>query len=453
MTERPNFFDPDALQRAVPRYTSYPTAPHFGPQVSASDYERWLGALAPGSALSLYLHIPFCDDLCWFCACRTQGAKRYPPVIRYLGFLIREIEMVGARLGKDHPVTHIHWGGGSPTVLRPAEILALARALDAAFPKRGACDVAVEIDPRDMTGAKLDALIEAGLTRASIGVQDFDPAVQQAIGRHQGHAMTRDVVLGLRERGVGSVNIDLLYGLPLQSEDSLTRTIDQVLALSPDRLALFGYAHVPWMAKRQKMIDNDSLPDSAARRAQAAMARRLLTEAGYEAIGIDHFAKPGDALAEAAREGRLKRNFQGYTVDDAAALVAFGASAIGSLPQGYVQNDPTTATYQLAIEAGRLPVKKGIMLNLDDQIRRSAIEQILCGFALDLDGLAKRYGDFVRPIAETAAHLLAAAPQGALVPWQGGFQIAEAWRDRTRLIAAEFDAYLGSQPARHSLAV
>jgi oxygen-independent coproporphyrinogen-3 oxidase len=291
------------------------------------------------------------------------------------------------------------------------------------------------------------------MTRASIGVQDFDLKVQQSIGRLQGHEMTRDVILGLRGHGIESVNIDFLYGLPHQTEASLARTIEQVLALSPDRLALFGYAHVPWMAKRQKMIPEDALPGTEERRAQAGLARRLLTEAGYRPVGIDHFARPGDALARAAEDGTLRRNFQGYTVDPAEALVGMGASAIGSLPQGYVQNDPGTATWQLKVEAGQLPVAKNIALTLEDRMRRAAIEQILCGFALDIGRLADRFGDFARPLAETAESLVAEAPDGALIPWRGGFRIAEAWRDRTRLIAAEFDAYLASGTARHSLAV
>jgi oxygen-independent coproporphyrinogen-3 oxidase len=453
MTERPTPFDPAALERAVPRYTSYPTAPHFRTDFEGETYARWLDEIAPDAPLSLYLHIPFCDDLCWFCACRTQGAKRYEPLVRYLGALAAEVERVAGHFPKDQPVVHVHWGGGSPTVLKPGDMLWLKGVLARHFPRVTEAEFAVEIDPRDMTEAKLDALAAAGLDRASIGVQDFDPAVQKAIGRLQGREMTRDVIGGLRRHGIASINVDLLYGLPEQTEASLARTIEAVVELAPDRLALFGYAHVPWMAKRQKMIDSATLPGTDERRAQQALARRMLSEAGYETIGIDHFAKPGDSLAAAAREGRMRRNFQGYTVDDSAALVGMGASAIGSTPQGYVQNDPTTATYQLAVEAGKLPVKKGLALTLDDQVRRAAIEQILCGFALDLEGLAARYGDFVAPLRETVAALLAEAPEGALAPWRGGFRIGERWREHARLVAAEFDSYLDTRPARHSLAV
>ena len=446
-------FGPDSLSRSVPRYTSYPTAPHFDGGFSSETYERWLGELQRDAAISLYLHIPFCDELCWFCACRTQGSKMYYPVTRYLAQIEREIGRVAELTGGGQTVTQMHWGGGSPTVLAPGDIRRLARHVREHFPGAVGAEFAVEIDPRDMTPDRVAAFADTGLTRASIGVQDFDEAVQQAIGRHQGYEITRDVVAALRGIGVSGVNMDLLYGLPHQTEASIARTIEQVVDIGPDRIALFGYAHVPWMAKRQKMIDEAVLPGPEERQAQAALAAAMLAEAGYTAVGIDHFARPGDSLALARDDGSLKRNFQGYTVDPAEALIAFGASAIGFLPQGYVQNDPATATYQLRIENGGLASRRGCVLSLDDRIRRDAIQEILCQFRLDLDRLHLRYGDFTDPLRETAARLLAIAPEGALTPWRGGFTIADDWHSHTRLIAAEFDAYFKTQPARHSLAV
>lgn len=453
MTRTSSPFDPSALARSVPRYTSYPTAPHFSAEIGPETYARWLDELPEDAALSLYLHIPFCDDLCWFCACRTQGTKRYEPVGRYLDRLEAEIAMVAGHLGGAHPVTQVHWGGGSPTILKPDDTLRLRGTVLRHFPRAREGEFAVEIDPRDMSLARLDALAEAGLTRASIGVQDFDERVQKAIGRQQGYEMTRDVIAGLRERGVTGVNVDILYGLPGQTRESLCRTIKQVIGLRPDRIALFGYAHVPWMAKRQKMIDESLLPHPDARRRQSALAAGMLTRAGYEAIGIDHFARPGDSLAKARDDGTLRRNFQGYTVDPADALIGFGASAIGCLPQGYVQNDATTSTYQLRVEAGVTATRRGHALTLDDQVRRDAIEQILCQFGLDIAALAARYGDFVQPVRDKAAGVMEAAPDGALTPWRGGFRIGPEWRHHARLIAAEFDTYLAAQPARHSLAV
>jgi len=446
-------FGAESLSRSVPRYTSYPTAPHFGAEVGPDQYERWLTELPRGAAISLYLHIPFCDELCWFCACRTQGSRMYYPVTRYLAQLEREVTRVAELTGGQQTISQMHWGGGSPTVLAPGDIRRLARHMRAHFPKLAEAEFAVEIDPRDMTPERVAAFADAGITRASIGVQDFDETVQRAIGRNQGWEMTRDVIGALRGIGVSGVNIDLLYGLPYQTEASLARTLEKVIGLSPDRIALFGYAHVPWMAKRQKLIDENALPGPEERQAQFALAGRMLAEAGYTAVGIDHFAKPGDSLAKARDDGTLRRNFQGYTVDPAEALIGFGASAIGFLPQGYVQNEPVTATYQLRIEHGGLAAQRGRALTLDDRMRRDAIEEILCQFQLDLDRLRARYGDFAEPVAETVARLLGQAPQGALEPWHGGFRIAPGWRSHTRLIAAEFDAYFRTQPARHSLAV
>jgi len=446
-------FDTDALERSVPRYTSYPTAPHFTEGVCGATYRRWLAGLAPDAPVSLYLHVPFCDELCWFCACRTQGSRNYRPVSRYLDLLIAEIAMVAELVGPRHPVSQMHWGGGSPTILSPDDMVRLAAAMHRHFPSSRGAEFAVEIDPRDMTGPRLDALAEAGLTRASIGVQDFEPRVQEAIGRRQGYDITRKVVEGLRERGVTGINIDLLYGLPGQTAETLMSTIEKVIGLAPDRLALFGYAHVPWMARRQKMIDESILPGTTLRRRQAALAAQMLREAGYIPIGIDHFAKPGDAMAKAAADRTLRRNFQGYTVDSAVALIGMGASAIGSLPQGYVQNDPSTAAYQKAIEAGELATARGKAFTADDLARRDAIEQILCHFSLDLDALRARHGVAATPVIEVAEAIIAAAPQGALVSGPQGFTIADDWRAHTRLVAAEFDAYFQSRPARHSLAV
>jgi oxygen-independent coproporphyrinogen-3 oxidase len=446
-------FGPDALSRSVPRYTSYPTAPHFDGDFQPETYQRWLGELQRDALISLYLHIPFCDELCWFCACRTQGSKMYYPVTRYLAQIEREIDRVAELTGGGQTVTQMHWGGGSPTVMAPGDIRRLARHVRERFPAAAGAEFAVEIDPRDMTPDRVTAFADTGLTRASIGVQDFDDVVQQAIGRHQGYEMTRDVVAALRGIGVTGVNMDLLYGLPHQTRASIARTIERVIEIGPDRIALFGYAHVPWMAKRQKMIDESALPGPSERQAQAALAAAMLAEAGYTAIGIDHFARPGDSLALARDDGTLRRNFQGYTVDPAEALIAFGASAIGFLPQGYVQNDPATATYQLRVENGGLASRRGCVLSLDDRVRRDAIEEILCQFRLDLDRLHARYGDFTSQLRDTVARLLAVAPKAALTPWRGGFTIADGWHSHTRLIAAEFDAYFQSQPARHSLAV
>ena len=448
-----NPFDAAALESNIPRYTSYPTAPHFCETIGPETYGTWLSALPGGAVLSLYLHVPFCDQLCWFCACRTQGTKTYSPILRYTHRLIDEIRLIGALTGKTHRVSQMHWGGGSPTVLAPEEIAGLKQALNESFPAAEGAEFAVEIDPRDMTEARLDAFAAAGLTRASIGVQDFEPRVQRAIGRNQTRETTRVVIEGLRARGVRSVNVDLLYGLPGQTGESLRRTIEGVIALAPDRIALFGYAHVPWMAKRQKMIDETLLPGTEARKRQMLLARGMLREAGYQPVGIDHFARPEDALSRAAREGTLRRNFQGYTVDHADALIGFGASAIGRLPQGFVQNDHATAGYQNRLAAGALATIRGAALSPEDAARGDAIQQILCSFALDCRVIEAQHGPVARPVREIADRLLAIAPPGALRHQPGGFAIHSDWHAHARPIAAAFDAYLGAAPARHSLAI
>ncbi|MEL7138004.1 MAG: oxygen-independent coproporphyrinogen III oxidase [Pseudomonadota bacterium] len=448
-------FSPAALERAVPRYTSYPTAPHFTADVGPATYRRWLGELAEGTRASLYLHIPFCQSLCWFCACRTQGTRRYDPVTRYLGFLEREIETVADALGGRLSMTQMHWGGGSPSILQGEDIIRLANILRRAFPTLSGADFDVELDPRDMDGEKLDALIEAGVTRLSIGVQDFAKPVQAAIGRVQPRELTEDLIVDARRRGIASINLDLVYGLPCQTIESLTQTIAGVLALKPDRIALFGYAHLPAISKRQSMIDPEVLPGSNARREMATLARHLLSEAGYLPIGIDHFARPGDTLADAARDGVLRRNFQGYSADEADTLIGLGASAIGHFPRGYVQNVASTAGYQRAIEEAGLATARGRVMSLEDQIRAAAIAEILCSFALDITALTARFGDMAASVVREADQLIAMAPKDALGPLDHaqGFEIRPQWHSHARLIAAHFDAYLMASSARHSLAV
>ncbi len=441
------------MSRRAPRYTSYPTAPHFTDDVGPDAVSRWLGEL-PEEPASLYLHVPFCDTLCWFCACRTQGATKRAPVTRYLEFLEAEIAHVARLLPRRQKIAHMHWGGGSPTVLAPEEIARLAQVVRDAFDLTDDAEIAVEIDPRDMTEARLDAFAAMGLNRASIGVQDFDPKVQIAINRMQGWEMTRDVIEGLRARGVKGVNVDALYGLPYQTTESLRRTLEQLIGLAPDRVALYGYAHVPWMARRQRAIPEEALPGAAERLAQADLAARLLTDAGYVPVGIDHFARPGDGLARAQASGGLRRNFQGYTDDPHPTLIGLGASAISRLPQGFCQNAPATADYQNRVEAGTLPVIKGRALTLDDRVRADAIERLMCDFRFDGEALRARYGDFAAPCLADAADLLA-GPMGARVApdGAGGFSIPPQERIWTRLIASAFDAYFEDGAVRHSRVV
>ena len=382
----------EKYDRLVPRYTSYPTAPHFSASIEAATYAAWLSDLPAGSPLSVYVHVPFCDTLCWFCGCHTKLVNRYEPVAAYLRLLEREVGLVRERIGKGHPVRHMHWGGGSPTILHPDDILRLGGVLAAALPMSADAEFAVEIDPRELPPASIDALAEIGVNRASIGVQDIDETVQRAVNRVQPMAMTVAAMTGLRRAGIGAINLDLMYGLPHQTIERVLATADFAIDLEPDRIALFGYAHVPAMKRHQRLIDAAALPDSEARLAQAdAVAERLL-DAGFVQIGLDHFARPDDPLARAAAAGRLRRNFQGYTTDGAEALVGLGASAIGKLPQGYVQNAVPVHAYRDAIEAGQLATARGCPIGAEDRLRGAVIERLMCNLRVDPAELCAEFG-------------------------------------------------------------
>jgi oxygen-independent coproporphyrinogen-3 oxidase len=443
---------------AVPRYTSYPTAPQFHAGIDASTYGRWLSELHEGQTLSLYLHIPYCDRLCWFCACHTKQTLRYEPITAYLAALKQEISAVGRRVSKAVRVRAVHFGGGSPTMLKPEDMIDLMMALKAAFRFDDDAEIAVEMDPNDLDAARYDALSAIGLTRASLGVQDFDPIVQTAINRLQTFEQTRSVVEAVRERGVQSVNCDLLYGLPYQTIRSLERTVSDIVSLRPDRIALFGYAHVPWMKKHQTMIRQDVLPDIRDRFRQMQHATELLLAAGYEAIGIDHFALAQDRLAVASREGRLRRNFQGYTDDAADALIGLGASSIGFLPQGYVQNMPATGGYQRMMaqddtrEQG-LATVRGIELTLDDRMRAFIIEKIMCTFGFDFQPLRHQFGAAAEAVIAEARAFARDDRDGICTATQGTFRVTRAGKPFARSIASIFDRYLSAGRGRHSIAV
>jgi oxygen-independent coproporphyrinogen III oxidase len=432
--------------RPVPRYTSYPTAPHFHDGVGRHDYRDWLAELPLDARLSLYLHVPFCHELCWYCGCHTTVARRYQPLAEYRDLLLRELDLVGAALGGRRPVGHIHFGGGTPTMLAPDDLRLLGGRLRARFEVLDAAEFAVEIDPRRLARETVDALAAIGVNRASLGVQDVNPEVQLAINRWQPFAVVERAVDWLRTAGIDGINFDLMYGLPQQTTARVRASVDAALALRPARVALFGYAHVPWMKRHQRLIDEAALPDAAERAAQFETAAALLEEAGYVAIGLDHFALPADSLSVARKRGRLRRNFQGYTTDDAGALLGFGASAIGSLPQGYVQNAVPFLKYRDAIRGGRLATARGIAVSVDDRLRRSIIERLMCDFAVDLNGCA----------GSLAAELDALEPfraDGLLTVNDGLIRVEPAGRPLIRAICAVFDAHLQRDLAHHSRAV
>lgn len=376
----------------VPRYTSYPTAAVFSPQTGADFQRDAIAALDPSDPVSVYMHIPFCERLCWFCACHTQGTKTLGPVESYIESLEAELELLRNTLPAGLRMGRLHWGGGTPTILPPPLIHRLAQAIRDVFPPADDFEFSVEIDPTMVDRAKIDALAAEGMTRASIGIQDFDPEVQAAIGRMQPFDITRACVDDLRAAGVRSLNTDLVYGLPHQTNARIEDTIDKVLTFAPDRVALFGYAHVPWVSKRQKLIDEDALPDDLARYVLATLAAERFVAAGLTLIGIDHFARPGDDLETALQAGQLRRNFQGYTADSCQTLIGLGASSISRFPGGYVQNAPATAAYKQRIAAGEFAACRGYQMTAQDQLRARAIECLMCEFTLDLNDLASEFG-------------------------------------------------------------
>lgn len=377
------------FEASVPRYTSYPPADKFNAGVGSEVFSDWLGAIKPGADISLYVHIPFCERLCWFCACRTQGVNSDKPVLAYLETLFHELEMVAKALQGPVSLRRLHFGGGSPNVLSPEMTRDLAGEIFRLFPASKDLEFSVEIDPASFDADKCDALLDAGMSRASFGIQDFDPKVQAAIGREQSFEITRDHVEMLRTGGVRSVNFDLVYGLPHQDTVTLRNTLEQVISLRPDRIALFGYAHVPWMAKRQKLIDEDTLPGSQARLELFLLASRMLSGAGYVSVGIDHFVLPEDSMAEAAKRGKVSRNFQGYTDDPKMPLIGVGASAVSSMPQGYAQNLHSAADYTKSISVGKFAITRGYMLSAQDQATAWAIERLMCDFSLELEVMKK----------------------------------------------------------------
>ena len=440
------------LDARVPRYTSYPPANHFAPSIGPARHAEWLRGVDPETAASLYVHIPFCRRLCLFCACRTQGTQTAGPIDRYLDHLEREIALVAAELPDKPLVSHLHLGGGTPTILTPAQTARLSRMLRDSFRIADGAEISVEIDPTEISGARLDALAEFGLTRCSIGIQDFDPAVQEAIGRPQSVEQTRAAVDGLRERGVSSLNVDLVYGLPRQTEASLRLTLAEIEALAPERIAVFGYAHVPSMAKRQRLIPVESLPDGPQRQRLFALARRLLTWQGYRQIGIDHFAMPEDTLAKAADDGTLHRNFQGYTTDAARTLIGLGASALSRFPEGHAQNMAGTAAWQRQIEAGYLATARGHALSDEDRIRGAVIERILCDFSADLAALAGHDPALLQRLRANAATL--AQQLGDVVSFSGDrIELTDRTGVYARIAASAFDAYFDPLQASGSLAV
>ncbi len=443
----------ERYDKRVPRYTSYPTAPHFHPGINAETYTRWLAAVEKDTPLSLYFHVPFCREMCWYCGCHTKVVRRYEPVGEYATTMADEVTLIGGMLEARPPVTHMHWGGGTPTILSADDLEHLMAKIRAGFNVAADAEIAVEMDPRTVTENHVRALARAGVNRASLGVQDFNEQVQKAINRVQPYAMTEQVVKWLRAARIKAINFDLMYGLPYQTVDDVIRTVDLAAQMRPDRVAVFGYAHVPWMKTHQKMIPDESLPDAWQRFEQAEAAAKRLAERGYRRIGLDHYALETDSMTEVLDKGRLRRNFQGYTTDEARALIGFGASSIGALPQGYVQNAVPLRAWAEAVRNGHPAVDKGIALSDDDRLRRDIIERLMCDLEVDLSVEAARYGKSANEFSGEIEMLKPMIADGIATIDGDRISITEPGRPLMRAVCALFDTYLDSGVGRHSQAV
>ena len=394
--------------------------------------DAWLAATPDGSDISIYIHIPFCRRLCWFCACRTQGTKTDAPLARYVASVLDEAAAIRATLPESIRLVRLHLGGGTPTILPAGLMVELLEGIKSTFGFEAMDELSVEIDPTEIDSERVDILARYGLNRASLGVQDFEPAVQQAIGRLQSVDETRETAGMLAEAGVSALNIDLLYGLPFQTRESLQRTLDDVISLKPTRLALYGYAHVPWMSKRQQVIPTDALPGPEERFDLFLDARQRFLDEGYVEIGIDHFALPSDSLAKAKAGGRLARSFQGYTDDRVPRLIGLGASAISRFPQGFVQNHSATAQYQNEVAAGHSAAARGVRLDRGDRTKGDIIEALMCYHAVTLEELNAPAPEAVEWLRELAATYAEAIDFDGLT-----FSILEWARPLVRIFAAE----------------
>jgi oxygen-independent coproporphyrinogen III oxidase len=437
----------------LPRYTSYPTAPHFSPAVGSETYGKWLAAVPANASASLYLHVPFCREMCWYCGCHTQIVRRDELVAAYQRTLRREVELVADTIGRRIKVAHIHFGGGTPTIMAPEAFTELMAAIRQAFFVLPSAEIAIEIDPRTLTPEMIDALALAGVNRASLGVQSFDARVQLAINRVQSFERTAAASQNLRRAGIKGINFDLIYGLPHQTIASCIDTVRRSLELKPDRFSVFGYAHVPNFKKHQRKIEEAFLPDGLARHDQACAIANALKEAGYVQIGLDHFARPDDAMALACENRTLRRNFQGYTTDVSEVLLGFGASAIGHLPQGYVQNEVQIGAYSQTIEAGRLATVRGYALTGDDQLRADIIERIMCEFGADLGAICARHGAMPQTMLQSAPRLKTLISDGVVRLDGDRLAVANDSRFLVRSVAAAFDVHLDSAKQLHSRAV
>lgn len=431
-------------EQTAPRYTSYPTAPMFSANIGAKEYGAWLGELGQDTTLSLYLHIPYCKSICYYCGCHTFATRKEDPILSYVQTLIKEIELV-AKSTKARKVKSIAWGGGTPNILSPESFLQICDAIKNNFDLSAIDEHAVEMDPRLLNDELIAAFVKAGVNRASLGVQDMNHHVQKAIGRVQDISLIKRAVKKIRAAGINSINMDLIYGLPEQSLEDAISSAKIAASLVPNRLAVFGYAHVPWFKKRQNLIDASALPDTGLRYNQALGIKSALEKSGYVAIGFDHFAKADDPLAIASKNQEVKRSFQGYSCESADAIIGLGCSSISTLPQGYVQNNPEPGAWGRAIEASEFAIVRGVKCTDEDLLRRELIYRLLSDFEINLDdfGGVDKYQNELASLRQAADNSLASIDGEHI-------RISEIGKPFVRLVAQYFDEYAQSSNAKHS---
>lgn len=436
-----------------PRYTSYPTADRFVEAFGEADCKHWLGKRNIGGInqpLSVYVHLPFCDTICYYCGCNKVVTRDHGRSSKYIKYVARELALYAPQLGADRRVCQMHFGGGTPTFLSADELRELTSALWGQLSREVDCECSIEVDPRKVDPGRMALLGELGFNRLSVGVQDFDPEVQQAVHRIQSEAQTRMVIDEARANGFGSVNLDLIYGLPRQTFASFSRTLETVIDISPDRIALYSYAHLPTLFKPQRRILEADLPKPDEKLAILTNSIRRLTDAGYVYIGMDHFAKPGDDLAVAQRQGRLQRNFQGYSTRPDSDMLSLGVSAIGKIGPTYYQNVKRLDEYYDQLDAGKLPVLRGMELSQDDLLRRAVIQGLICHFRLSIESIELSYLiDFRRYFAAEMADLEALAAEGLVEITPDWIVVTPRGRLIVRAVCMVFDRYLRASRERN----
>ena len=453
-------FDSELIRKydiAGPRYTSYPTAPQFSEEfdegILLEIIDKTNREMIP-SSLSLYVHIPFCDTICYYCACNKIITKDHSRVGPYLLLLKQEMEMISQRFDPDRSVSQIHLGGGTPTFFDDNQLQQLMDMIEDIFTVSPDCEKSIELDPRKISDESIVLLTRLGFNRISLGVQDFDLQVQKAVNRVQSFQLVKDRLNAARFHGIKSINMDLIYGLPLQTVESFHQTLEKVIELKPDRLSVFNYAHLPERFKPQRRINPDDLPSPEQKLDILNLCIRMLQQAGYVYIGMDHFALEGDSMLTAQHEGTLQRNFQGYSTHAQSDLVGIGVSAISNICDSYSQNPTTMEAYQAAIQQNRLPVFRGMTMSLDDRIRQAVISQLICHFKLDIAQFEKQWKlSFKKYFSAEVEALVNFEADGLLRVSEAEIKISQQGRLLVRNICMVFDAYIGKKNIQYSRAI